>query len=141
MSLLRGEAGESMIATALTLPALTAFLFGLMQVCLAYYTYEMISERAREATRYAVVHGSTCETSAGASCTVTAAEVETYATAAGLPNVVGGTLSATATYPDGDEVPGHRVLVKVSYVFPFKVPFESNRSISMAATSEMTIIM
>jgi hypothetical protein len=119
---------------------LFTFVFGLMQVSLAYYTYEWISECAREGTRYAIVHGSTCQTAGGASCTVTSSGVNTYVAGIGLPNLGGGRMTVTTTYPDGDEVPPHRVQVTVTYLFPYNIPWVTSRSLNMSSSSEMTIL-
>jgi len=140
MSAARSERGESLVAFALTIPILFAFIFGLMQVCLAFYTYEWISECAREGTRYAIVHGSTCQAGTGASCTVAAPGVNTYVAGIGLPNLGGGAMTVATTYPDGDEVPPHRVKVNVTYVFPFNIPFVQSNTLSMSSTSEMSIL-
>jgi hypothetical protein len=143
----RGEAGETLVAFAVTLPILAAFIFGMIQVCLGYYTYEWISEAAREGTRYAIVHGSTCETSGGVPCTVSGtasagsyASVDSFVSAIGLPNLGGGTMSVTTTYPDGDEVPPHRVQVTVTYAFPYRIAFVPSKPITMSSSSEMSIL-
>src|ERR1039458_45880 len=47
--------------------------FGLTEISMACYTRETISEVAREATRYAMAHGSTCQTGSQACCAITAA--------------------------------------------------------------------
>ena len=135
------ECGESILSTALTLPVLISFVFGLMQLCLAYYSIEMISETAREATRYAIVHGATCQTVSGASCTVGAAGLQTYATSLGWPNLAGGVMTAAVSFPDGDQAPGHRVQVRMTYVFTAKIPFENARPLSMSSSSQMYILM
>ncbi len=146
-NLARGGRGETMVAFAVTLPILLSFLFGLMQVCLAFYTYEWISEAAREGTRYAMVHGSTCESSVGISCTATGTtgagsfpSVDSYVSHIGLPNLGGGTMNVVTTYPDGDEVAPHRVAVSVTYTFPYKIPFVSSGPISFSSRSEMSIL-
>jgi Flp pilus assembly protein TadG len=145
--IVRGENGETLVAFAVTLPILLSFLFGMVQVCLVFYTYEWISEAAREGTRYAMVHGSTCESSGGVSCTVSGTSgagsflsVNSYVSAFGLPNLGGGTMNVVTTYPDGDEVPPHRVMVNVTYTFPYKIPFASTKPISLSSTSEMSIL-
>ena len=137
---MRSEDGESLVEFALTVPILFGFVFGLMQVCLAFYSYELISDAAREGTRYAIVRGSTCETSSSTSCTASASSVSSYITGLGLPNPGGGTMSVVTTYPDGDEVPGHRVEVYVTYTFPYKIMFVTSKSLSMSSVSEMYII-
>lgn len=137
---LRGEQGQSLVEFALTSSILLTFIFGLIETTLAFYSFNMISEAAREATRYAMVRGSSCTTSANASCTVTASQVNSYVTGLGWPNLGGGTLTPATTFPDGNQNPASRVQVTVSYVFPFHVPFVPTRSMSMSATSVAYII-
>jgi Flp pilus assembly protein TadG len=138
--LARDEAGESMISFAISASVLFGFLFGLIYMCLAFYTYSWISEVAREGARYAIVHGTTCETSAGASCEVTASQVNSYVSGLGLPNVGGGTATPSASYPDGGEAPGDRVKVTVTYSFPYHIPFVGSQTLSMSSSSEMYIL-
>jgi Flp pilus assembly protein TadG len=138
---LRDEAAESMVGFALSASVLFSFVFGLTTMCLAFYTYQAISEMAREGVRYAIVHGSSCETASGSSCEVTATQVNTYVQDLGLPNVGGGTMSVNTTFPDGGETPNaDRVEVTVSYAFPWHIPFSGSQSLSLSSTSEMYII-
>jgi hypothetical protein len=145
-ALLCGEDGSELAEMAFTLPILVGLIFGLMQVCLALYTHAYISELAREGSRYAALHGANCmSTSTSASCTVTPAQVATYVkTTTGLPNVGGGTISVdTVTanmFPDGDQISPHRVKVKVTYIFPYKIPFVTSSNLTMSSTSVMTIL-
>ena len=136
----RSQNGESLVSFALTFPVLFGFLFGIMQVSMAYYTYQWMSETAREGARYAIVHGSTCETSGGASCTSTASAVNSYVSGTGLPNIGGGASTVITTYPDGDEAPGHRVQVSLTYVFPYKIPFMVSKNLSLTSQSVMYIV-
>jgi hypothetical protein len=140
-ALLHDETGESMVGFALSASILFTFIFGLTTMCLAFYTYEAISEMAREGARYAIVHGSTCETSSGTSCEVTATQVNTYVQGLGLPNIGGGTMTVNTTFPDGGEAPNaDRVQVSVSYAFPWHIPFIGSQTVNMSSTSEMYII-
>jgi Flp pilus assembly protein TadG len=135
------ESAESLVGFALSASVLFMFIFGLTTMCLAFYTYESISELAREGARYAIVHGSTCVTSTGSSCEVTAAQIQTYVQGIGLPNIGGGTMTPTASFPDGGEAPnGDRVKVTVTYAFPWQIPFATSLTINMSSTSEMYII-
>jgi Flp pilus assembly protein TadG len=134
------ECGSSLVEFALTFSVLMAFVFTLMEACMASYTYSMISESAREATRYAIVHGSTCLTSSSASCTASAANINSYAKARGLPNVGGGTLNVNTTFPDGNAAPGSRVKVDITYLFPIKLPFVPKTSLSLDSSSQMVIL-
>jgi Flp pilus assembly protein TadG len=135
------EEGSSLVEFALTMPILVTFFFGLIQVCLASYTHQVISETAREGTRYAMVRGSTCVTGNGStSCTATTATVNSYAATNVWPNIGGGTLGINTTYPDGNENPGSRVQVNVSYLFPFKIPFIPPSTLTMSSTSVVYIV-
>jgi len=139
---LRGEDGQSLAEIAVVLPIMLTFVFGLMLLFMAFYTHEYISELAREGTRYAAVRGSSCTTSSGVSCTVTAAQVNSYVAGIGLPNLGGAPMTASnvaTTYLDNDEAPGHRVQVKVTYSFPFNVPFLPRKTLSLSSTSLLYI--
>jgi Flp pilus assembly protein TadG len=134
------EKGQSLVEMALVLPILLTFVIGLMQICMAFYTHECISELARQGTRYAIVHGSTCWTSANTSCTVDSTGVATYVKDIGFPNIGGGTLAPEVTYLDGDEAPSHRVKVSITYKFPYNIPFIPASFLSMTTSSTMYII-
>jgi hypothetical protein len=111
-----------------------------MELCLAFYSYDLISECAREGTRYAMVRGATCPTAASPTCEATAAQVNTYVSSISLPNLGGGTMTVDTTYPDGNESVGSRVQVKVTYAFPIQMPFVPKKALSMTSTSVMYIV-
>ena len=144
----RGEAGQSMVEMAVTLPVLFAFLFCFIEMCMAFYTFSMISESARQGTRYAMVRGASCPTSSSPTCEATAAQVDAYVTGLGWPNIAGGTMSVCTYYnnnacntnPSGSEAVGKPVKVTVTYLFPITLPFVPNKSLTMTSTSQMTII-
>ncbi len=135
-----GEAGQAIIEVAIALPVIVTFMFAMIELCLVFYSDCMISESAREGTRYAIVRGATCQTSTGASCTASASAINSAVSSLGWPNLGNGTLTANTTYPDGNENPGSRVQVVVSYVFPYNIPFMPKGSIHMSSTSVMYII-
>jgi Flp pilus assembly protein TadG len=136
----RGEQGSSLVEFAMTVPVLLTFFFGLIQVCIATYTRSAISECAREGTRYAMVHGTNCLTANSASCTVNAQAVNTYVSSSPWPNIGGGTMTVNTTYPDGNEKPGSRVQVAVSYAFPFRVPMIPASTLTLNTSSVMYIV-
>jgi Flp pilus assembly protein TadG len=138
----RSESGSALIEMALSLTSLMTFVFVLMELCLLFYTYGMMSESAREGTHYGSLHGSTCVTAANASCTASAATIENFVKALGYPNVGGGTLGITASFPSGNESPGSLVEVVITYTFPIKLPFVPRKanSISLTSYSEITIL-
>jgi Flp pilus assembly protein TadG len=134
------EEGSSLVEFAISIPVLLTFFFGLIQVCIATYTRSALSECAREGTRYAMVHGATCQTPSNASCTLTAAAMNTYVSSSTWPNVGGGAMTVNTTYPDGNENPGSRVQVTVTYAFPFRVPMIPASTLTMTSTSVMYIV-
>lgn len=136
----RCESGQALIEAAIVLPVIFAFVFTLIELCLAFYTFCMISESAREGTRYAIVHGATCQTAAKSSCTASASSLNTYVTNIGWPNLGNGTMTASTTFPDGNENPGNRVQIMVNYTFPIQLPFIPKNSIAMASQSTMYFI-
>ncbi len=138
--LAQGECGGSMIEFALTFSAMMTFVFVLMEICIAFYTYSMISECARETTRYAIVRGSTCLTASSTSCTASTATINAYPATLKIPNIGGGTMSVNTTFPDGSNVPGNRVNVSISYTMPIKLPFVPTNSLSFSTASQMYIL-
>ena len=111
-----------------------------MELCLAFYTHSLISEFAREGTRYAMVRGAGCPNTTAPTCEVTAAQVNSYVSALSYPNIAGGTLTVATTYPQGNESVGSTVQVKVTYVFKITMPLVPKNAFTMTSTSKMNII-
>ena len=140
-SRLRDESGQSLVEFAITFSILIGFVFAFIEVCLMFYTYCMISECAREGSRYASVHGSTCQTAALVSCTASASDVNTYVAQLGYPNLASGTMTVSTTFPDGSEVPGNHVKVAVKYAFPITLAFVPRNTWTMSTSSTVTILL
>ena len=134
------EAGQSLLESAMTFSILISFMFIFIELCLAFYSFGMISESAREGSRYAIVRGATCVTGNQASCTTTSAQINSYVQGLGFPNIGGGNLNVVSTFPDGNQDPGSRVQVQVTYQFPITLPFVSSQPLAIASSSEMTIV-
>jgi len=132
--------GSALIEFALTSSLLFTLLFCFMEICLVFYSYDLISEAAREGTRYAMYRGASCPNSTTPTCEVTASQVNTYVSGLVWPNLAGGTITPATTYPSGNENVGSTVQVTVTYVFPIKMPFVPTHSITMASTSVMPIL-
>jgi Flp pilus assembly protein TadG len=130
-----GEDGGTLIETTLALPVLLGVIFCFMEVCTAFYSYNMISEAAREGTRYAMMHGATCPTSTSPTCEATASQVNAYVSGLNWVTANGGTMTVNTTYPDGNETPGSRVQVQVTYVLPINMPFVPRAAMTMHSTS------
>jgi hypothetical protein len=133
---------------ALSMIILLTILFGLIEMCLALYTYHFVSDAAREGSRYAIVHGSTCLVS-GVSCTVTAGQIQTYVQYLGFPGIRPSAMTVTTVYsawPSGGTCnalgcngPGDLATVTVRYNFPLSIPFIKSSVLALSSTSSMVI--
>jgi len=144
----RGEQGAAVMEMALSMIVLLTIFFGLMEICLALYTFHYVSEAAREGTRYAMVHGSTCLVS-GVSCTATSGQIQTYVQNLGYPGIRSSHMTVTTTwsaYPSGGTCvaagcngPGDLASVTAQYAFTLSIPFVSSRLLNLTSTSAMVI--
>lgn len=148
MNWVRDEQGSSIVEFAMGSILLLTILMGIMAMCFAYYTYNVVSETARETARYAIVRGSAC--TSFADCNVTYAQLQSYAEYLGFPGIVPGSLTAATTwsaYPAGGACqpnascnnPGNLVTVTVTYYFPLNLPFLSKSTLQMVNTAAMVI--
>jgi len=140
-------------------------LFGMIEFCLALYTYNFVSDAARVASRYAAVRGSgSCTISATfpncdmgpTGSTHTSADLQTYVRSIGYPGMNANNLTLTATWlsptTDASGNPtwgpctsapcnsdGNAVQVVVDYQFPLNIPFWKNTNLTVSSTSQMVI--
>lgn len=143
-----GDEGGSMIEMAVTLPVLFGLIFCFMEMSMMLYTFEMISNAARQGTRYAMVRGASCPNSTNPTCEVTATQVNTYVSGLGWPNVGGGTVTPSTCYiagnnpcsSTGSESPGNTVQVTVTYAFKITMPLVPNQTINLSSTAKATIL-
>jgi len=123
----RGQSGVEFAGTALLM--FTA-VFGIFCASMLLYAYNFVSNSARDAVRYAIVHGSHSLNPA------TADDITTF-----VKNMASGlqanniTVSTTWT-PNND--PGSLVEVQVTYDFQPFFPFSST-ALPLTSTSEMVI--
>ena len=108
-----------MVEFAIATPILFLMLFGIMEGGWLYYNQNQITDAAREGARYASVHGTMAEDVADsdiATYIVPTADVKTaivdHLSIPDANNVV-----VTVSAPDGDMVPGHKVKVKVTFLY------------------------
>jgi Flp pilus assembly protein TadG len=145
---LRGERGTSTVEFALGAALLFMSVVGIMSMAFALYSYNVVSESAREGARYAIVRGSSCHFATA--CPATAANIQTYVQGLGFPGINTKNLTAAtawAAYPTGGactpnagcDNPGNQVTVTVSYSFPVVIPFVPHRTLSMSSTAAMVI--
>jgi len=123
-------------------------MFGVIQVSQAFYSYHSVSEAAREATRYAMVRGSSCS-GFGSACPAAASDVQTYIQGYGFPGLTAASIAVTTTWPNTGSSctpsvtpcnnPGNLVKVTVSYPFSLVVPYITTSALTLTSTSQMVI--
>jgi Flp pilus assembly protein TadG len=152
---LRGDKGSSVVETALASSVFFAGLIGTFQVSLSLYASHFVDEAAREASRYAMVRGSTSctNTPSLSNCNVTAGQIQTYVRGLGYPGVNASNvtvtttwLSASASQPTtwsacGNQCnePGNLVKVVATYPFKISIPLVPNLSFNLSSTSSSVI--
>lgn len=138
MKLFRNEEGSALVEFGISSAVLFMTLFGLMASCTALYSYIFVSEAAREASRYAIVRGASCN--GFSDCAITPAQINTYVKNLSYPGINQGNLSATATFTP-DKTPGSVVSVTVTYNMALNIPFwpKTGRAMQLTSTSQMAI--
>ena len=128
------------------------------------YCYHFAADAAREATRLAIVRGSTCNTIFGSGyCSPTSAlgtgadgnDIAQYVRTLGYPysasvttatkwctngQAVPATWTTCSTVQSGNNLPGNQVQVTVSYSYPLVIPFVGKKNINLSSVSSMTIV-
>jgi Flp pilus assembly protein TadG len=145
---LRAEKGSSIVEFAMASVILFTLIFGVMAIGLALYSYNVVSEAAREATRYAIVRGSACNSFTN--CNIDQTGLQTYVQGIGFPGITPSSLTVAASAKSATGTictptlkpcnkPGNPVKVTVTYTFPLVIPFVPRRTLTMSSTSQMTI--
>lgn len=144
------------VEAALSCTIVLALLLGICQMSLAMYIYHFTSEAAREATRYAIVRGSTSCTNTPnlGNCNATAAEIQTWVQSMGYPGITSSKVSVSASWYSASgsmpttwsactigacNAPGNMVAVTVTYPLTFQIPFSSGFSLNLSSSSQMVI--
>lgn len=152
---IRGDEGASVLEFALVSTVFFALLIGCFEMLLALYTFHFVSDAAREASRYAIVRGSTSCTNTPnlTNCNATAAQIQTYIRSLTYPGITPNSLSVTTTWLAASSTtpttwsacagscnaPGNGVKVVVTYPFSFSVPFVPKATLNLTSTSQMVI--
>jgi Flp pilus assembly protein TadG len=162
-----GERGSAILEFALSAIVLFTLLFGTITLAMAAYTYEVVNQYARDASRYAIVHGNGCSYVSGTTptscsiatgcsasgssfvCTGANSALKTYLNNEIYPGINGNTIAVATTYgkaPSASQCSvtdcngsGDQVAVTVSYNFLYAIPFIPQRSFTMHASSTMVI--
>jgi Flp pilus assembly protein TadG len=121
-----------MVEGALTLLVLFVTFFGIMDFGRLVWTYTTIAHGAREATRYAIVHGSA------------SANPASVATIQGIvlsrsPGLSSSNITTTVTYSPNNQNAGSSVQVLVNYTFYPITPYIPVGAMTLKSTSQMVI--
>ena len=153
-----------MVETAISFSLLSMLLFGLFEICLAVYAYHFLANTAHEATRYAMVRGSSWSSSCDGSgkagsgygssgCTASPTDIANYVANRNFPGMkvtaddvcveyfasVPSSTSSTCSGNSSPNAPGDIVQVTITYPFNLTVPFLNVQALSMSSTSQMVI--
>ena len=145
------DEGANVLELAVVSSLLFAMLFGIIEVSLALYAYNYVSDAAREGTRYAIVRGSSC--TGLSNCGITAAQIQTYVQNLGYPGLSSANTTVTTTWfsPSSStpvtwtacgtpcNAPTDAVQVKVTYRFGLNIPFVPKKTLNLQSTSMMVI--
>lgn len=150
-----------MIEFAVSAIVLFTLIFGCIGLAMALFTDEAVNQYARDASRYAIVHGDGCShqvSGVATSCSIgtggdstapASIALTTYLNHEIFPGINGNNLQVTTAYgpPPGlasclgasCNTAGNQVTVTVAYPFLYKIPFIPSRLITMHGTSTMVI--
>jgi Flp pilus assembly protein TadG len=123
--------GQAMTEFGLVLPVFILLLFGVMCFGNIVYAYSYVSYAAREASRYAAVHGMNNKAPA------TSSSIQNFVTeeTAGL-NLK--QLSVTTSWSP-DNSPGSLVKVQVKYSMPISIPLVTSTTLGLTSSSQMVM--
>jgi Flp pilus assembly protein TadG len=142
------EEGATIVEFALSSIVMMAVIFGVIQLSLALYTYNYVSDAAREGARYAIVRGSTsCLTVGKTTSTIsdcndtTGTGIVSYVQGLAYPGIDWSrctTACVTVSWPSTNSR-GNLVNVKIVYPYKLNVPFVKALSFNLSSSSAMVI--
>ncbi len=125
--------GQTMVEFAAIATVFLLIVFGVMSLGIAVYSYNTISNAAREAVRYAVVHS---PTSSNPATTTQIQQVAiNYATALNLAQ----TDIVVSWPPDPNIATRTDAQVQISYPYQLNIPFLGPVTLTLASTSRMLV--
>jgi Flp pilus assembly protein TadG len=139
--LIPDEGGSGLVEFALSSTILLMIIFGILDFSRVLYADHFMAYAAREATRYAMVRGSswngvTCTSPSTFSCTATGTDITNFVKSITPIGVASSKLTVTSTWTGNRasgvacnaggpaNIPGCVVKIKIGYTFSFAVPFK-----------------
>lgn len=126
------EIGSGVLELGLVIIVFFMFVFGVMDFGRALYTYHFVSNAACEATRYAIVRGSSSVQP------VTSTDIENYVKSIAPQGIDPNRLTVTTTWSP-DDSPGSTVRIQVSDNFRFMTPVLASYQTTFSDSSQMVI--
>ena len=105
----RSQGGNTLVEGAMCFLAFMTLMLGVMEFSLAVYAYNFVSASAREASRYASVHGSQSDHP------VDQSELQTWVRGRAVGLTTSSITVALSWNPANDNNPGSEAIVRVSY--------------------------
>jgi Flp pilus assembly protein TadG len=149
------DAGSSILEFSIALSLLLLCAFGILECSMALYADHFVANAAKEATRYAMVRGSSwssaCSAYSSFSCTASSADVASFVNSIVPPGIDFTKLETTTTWPgtdpsgnacdtaSGDNSPTCVVSVQVIYSFNFFLPFLPTNALVLTGSSSEVI--
>ncbi|HYW54371.1 MAG TPA: TadE/TadG family type IV pilus assembly protein [Dongiaceae bacterium] len=135
------ERGSALVEFAIASTVTLTMIFGIVDFGRALFTYHLVSNAARAASRYAIVRGSACTVTG---CPATSDQIQTFAR--GLaPGIDPNSMTVSTSWPGGvgcigaNNSPGCPVTVSVTYPFKFMVRLLPQFTMQMTSSSTMII--
>ncbi len=126
------EIGSALLEFGLVVVVFFMFVFGVMDFGRALYTYHFVSNAACQATRYAIVRGSSSTDPA------TATDIANYVKSITPEGIDPNSLTVSTTWSPNDS-PGSSVHVQVSDNFTFMTPVLASYQMTLSDSSQMVI--
>ncbi len=153
---LRDESGLNAVEMAISCTVLFALLIGICQLSIGLYSYQFCSDAARQATRYAMVRGSTSctNTPSLSKCNASTTDISTYVKGLGYTGITSSNITVTTSWCAASSstpttwsscssgttnAPGNLVKVVVSYPLTIQIPFAPKLSLNLGSTSQMVV--
>lgn len=150
------DLGVNLVEFALSVGIVLAALFGVLYFSMALYADHFVANAAKDATRYAMVRGSswngtTCATTSSFSCTATSTDVTNYVESMIAPGLTTSNLTVNTSWPgtdptgdacdttNGNDSPYCAVSVSVSYSFSWPLPFLPQNTLALTSNSTVAI--
>jgi Flp pilus assembly protein TadG len=150
------QSGSELVEFSLSAILLFTVIFGILDCSRALYVDHYVAYVANEATRYAMVRGSTwqgitCTTTSSFSCDATSSDITNMVTSITPLGFSASNLAVNSAWPgttpagtacattNGVNSPGCVVQVTVSYSFNFVLPFLPKNTLNLKSTSAVAI--